>query len=72
MTKLDGNKDGSITKLEFEKGNAGRNFTAAYLDQQFKLVDTNKDGSISKDEMKTFITKKMSGGMQMWHHSAAQ
>ncbi len=68
FSKLDANRDGSISKEELAK--LGTTFhrernhgphkagsqNGSTLDQLFKSLDTNGDGSVSKDEMTTFLT----------------
>jgi len=55
FSQIDGNKDGSISKAEFENalGAGGTNIAAA--DHVFGKLDSNADGSVSLDEMKSAL-----------------
>jgi len=71
LTKLDINKDGAVTREEYNQAmtaafknldkNGDNSLTAAEVGtiltpEQFASVDTNKDGKISHDEMITQVT----------------
>jgi len=67
---IDGNKDGAITKTEFENalGAGGTNTVAA--DKVFGELDTNGDGSVSPDEM-TSALQGAGGRHGRGHHMHA-
>jgi hypothetical protein len=70
FSQIDGNKDGAITKTEFENalGTGGTNTAAA--DKVFGELDTNGDGSVSLDEM-TSALKGAGGHHGHGHHMHA-
>jgi hypothetical protein len=70
FSQIDGNKDGAITKTEFENalGAGGTNTAAA--DKVFGELDTNGDGSVSPDEM-TSALQGAGGRHGRGHHMHA-
>ena len=56
IEKMDGNKDGKVSKEEYE----------VYSARKFKIIDSNNDGSISRDELLAYKMKELQESRELF------